>query len=136
MKSKFIFQLRKQNLISFHDECSHFPCTAIKIIINKWGPLSVSCFRNILADFQYLSGLACNVEKTTLMQFGSNEPVPQNILNLGFDVKSEVKLLGLKIQSNCSNYTAKFRHKYGFGTVSTLVYQVEYEYLKLLCIRN
>ena len=62
--------------------------------------------RNILADFQSLSGLACNVEKTTLMQFGSIEPVPQNILDLGFDVKNEVKLLGLKIQNNCSNYNA------------------------------
>jgi hypothetical protein len=62
--------------------------------------------RQILVDFQNLSGLACNVEKTTLMQFGSNEPVPQNILNLGFDVKNEVKLLGLKIDSNCSNYSA------------------------------
>ncbi|MFN9959217.1 MAG: hypothetical protein ACK55I_39500, partial [bacterium] len=40
------------------------------------------------------------------MQFGSNEPVPQNILELGFDVKNEVKLLGLKINSNCSNYSA------------------------------
>jgi hypothetical protein len=27
-------------------------------------------------------------------------------LDLGFDVKNEVKLLGLKIQNNCSNYTA------------------------------
>jgi hypothetical protein len=62
--------------------------------------------RQILVDFQNLSGLACNVEKTTLMQFGSNEPVPQNILELGFDVKNEVKLLGLKINSNCSNYSA------------------------------
>jgi hypothetical protein len=40
------------------------------------------------------------------MQFGSNKPVPQNILELGFDVKNEVKLLGLKIESNCSNYSA------------------------------
>jgi hypothetical protein len=62
--------------------------------------------RNILAEFEALSGLACNVEKTTLMQFGSDEPVPQNILDLGFDVKNEVKLLGLKIKNNCSNYTA------------------------------
>jgi hypothetical protein len=62
--------------------------------------------RQILLEFQILSGLACNVEKTTLMQFGSNEPVSQDILNLGFDVKDEVKLLGLKIESNCSNYSA------------------------------
>ncbi len=35
--------------------------------------------RNILADFELLFGLACNVEKTTLMQFGSDELVPANI---------------------------------------------------------
>ncbi len=97
--------------------------------------------RHILAEFQILSGLACNVEKTMLMQFGSNEPVPQNILELGFDVKNELKLLGLKIESNCSNYAAskndieeKFQYKSDFGTGSILVYQVEYQCLKHLCI--
>jgi hypothetical protein len=62
--------------------------------------------RNILADFELLSGLACNVEKTTLMQFGSNDPVPADIREIGFDIKTELTLLGLKIQSNCSRYTA------------------------------
>jgi hypothetical protein len=62
--------------------------------------------RNILAEFELLSGLACNVEKTTLMQFGSDDPVPANIREIGFDVKSELTLLGLKIQNNCSRYTA------------------------------
>ena len=37
--------------------------------------------RNILVDFEQLSGLSCNVEKTTLMQFGSNEPVLENSYN-------------------------------------------------------
>ncbi len=55
--------------------------------------------RNILADFELISGLACNVDKTTLMQFGSNEPVPAAIREIGFDIKTELTLLGLKITS-------------------------------------
>ncbi len=62
--------------------------------------------RKILVDFEHLSGLSCNVEKTTLMQFGSNEPVPENITRIGFDIKSDLTLLGLKIQNNCSTYSA------------------------------
>ena len=66
--------------------------------------------RKILADFEHLSGLSCNVEKTKLMQFGSNEPVPENIKSIGFDVKSDLTLLGLKIQNNCSAYSVSKDH--------------------------
>ncbi len=58
----------------------------------------------ILEEFRTLSGLACNVEKTTLLQFGTNEPVDGEILNLGFDIRDEVTLLGLKINRNCTNF--------------------------------
>jgi hypothetical protein len=40
------------------------------------------------------------------MQFGSNEPVPADIRDIGFDIKAELTLLGLTIQSNCSAYSA------------------------------
>jgi hypothetical protein len=40
------------------------------------------------------------------MQFGSNEPVPAAIREIGFDIKTELTLLGLKIQNNCSSYSA------------------------------
>ncbi len=60
--------------------------------------------REILSGFEILSGLACNVEKTTLMQFGVNDPIPDEIENLGFDIKNEVKLLGLKIKNDCNSY--------------------------------
>ncbi len=69
--------------------------------------MDVGNFRRIkviLEEFRILSGLACNVEKTTLLQFGTNEPVADEILNLGFDVRDEVTLLGLKINRNCSNF--------------------------------
>jgi len=69
----------------------------------EWG--SLARIREILTDFHIISGLACNVEKTTLMQLGSADPVPDNIKDLGFDVQNEIKLLGLKIKSSCSNYT-------------------------------
>jgi len=66
--------------------------------------------RNILVDFEQLSSLSCNVEKTKLMQFGSNEPVLENITRIGFDIKTELTLLGLKIQNNCSTYSASKDH--------------------------
>jgi hypothetical protein len=60
----------------------------------------------ILEEFRILSGLACNVEKTTLLQFGSNELIDNDILGLGFDIRDEVTLLGLKINKNCSNFVS------------------------------
>jgi hypothetical protein len=39
------------------------------------------------------------------MQFGSNDPVPIDIVDLGFDIQNEIKLLGLKIKNNCSDYS-------------------------------
>jgi hypothetical protein len=38
------------------------------------------------------------------MQFGVNDPIPDEIKNLGFDIKNEVKLLGLKIKNDCNSY--------------------------------
>ncbi len=40
------------------------------------------------------------------MQFGSEEPVPDGIITIDFDVKSELALLGLKIQNDCGTYSA------------------------------
>jgi hypothetical protein len=44
-----------------------------------------------------LSGLECNVEKTTLLQVGEHSPVTQEIAALGFSVVDTVTILGLKI---------------------------------------
>ncbi len=43
------------------------------------------------------------MDKTTLMQIGSLEPIPADVRPLGFDMQNEVKLLGLKIKNN-GNY--------------------------------
>jgi hypothetical protein len=53
--------------------------------------------RSILDEFGILSGLECNVEKTTLLQVGIDSQVPQEIAALGFSVVENVTILGLKI---------------------------------------
>ncbi len=53
--------------------------------------------RKVLDDFGKLSGLECNVDKTTLLQVGSDIPISQDITELGFSIVNEVTILGLKI---------------------------------------
>jgi hypothetical protein len=67
-------------------------------------PVSLRRIRDLLIEFKLISGLECNVEKTTLMQIGSNDPVSREVVDLGFDIQDEVKLLGLKIKKNCNYY--------------------------------
>jgi hypothetical protein len=64
--------------------------------------------REILIKFRVISGLETNVEKTTLMQIGSEDPIPQGILDLGFDVQNSVKLLGLKIKNRGETFSENF----------------------------
>ncbi len=65
------------------------------------------------------------MEKTTLMQIGSTDPIPDDISGMGFDLQGEVKLLGLKLKNN-GNYDTSiddieqsilYYVKLGFGHV-------------------
>ena len=47
----------------------------------------------ILDSFEKISGLSCNLEKTSLMQIGTNSPIPVGITNIGFEIKNEITLL-------------------------------------------
>ncbi len=69
---------------------------------------SLSHIKDILVSFGNISGLECNVEKTILMQVGSDLPIEQNILNLGFDVKNEITLLGLVIEGDTGSFEKSF----------------------------
>jgi hypothetical protein len=53
--------------------------------------------RKILDDFGALSGLECNVDKTTLLQVGVEGQIPQDIIDIGFSCVREVTVLGLKL---------------------------------------
>jgi hypothetical protein len=55
----------------------------------------LSTLKNCLSEFATLSGLKCNFEKTSIMRIGNLEgEIDQRILDLGFEVVDECKLLG------------------------------------------
>jgi len=54
---------------------------------------------NVIREFESISGLGCNLEKTSLMQVGSNDPIPQEIIDLGLTITDEIVLLGAKIKN-------------------------------------
>ena len=58
---------------------------------------SLSRIKEILTNFGNISGLICNVEKTCLMQIGSQQPIEREIIELGFNIVDHMTILGMKI---------------------------------------
>ncbi len=58
---------------------------------------TIARIKTILEQFGNLSGLLCNVEKTTLLPVGHNIQVDDRIRDLGFAVVDKVTVLGLEI---------------------------------------
>jgi hypothetical protein len=84
---------------------------------------SLSRIKAVLIEFGAISGLECNVEKTNLMPIGTNIPVSEEILGLGFTLCNCVTVLGLKIkgnefnsQENWDKITEKVRNQANFWT--------------------
>jgi hypothetical protein len=69
---------------------------------------SLSRIKAILEEFGSISGLECNVDKTILMQVGSNLPIEPEIVQLGFDIRDEITLLGLIIQKDSGVWEKNF----------------------------
>jgi hypothetical protein len=63
----------------------------------KMDTQTLTTLRVILDDFGKLSGLECNVEKTTLLQVGDDSQISQEIADIGFSIVDTVTILGLKI---------------------------------------
>jgi len=70
---------------------------------------NLSTVKQVLIDFGKMSGLETNVEKTTLMPIGNlDEQVPQDILDLGFEVVNEIKCLGIVLDNRAANLCSHF----------------------------
>ncbi len=69
---------------------------------------SLLALKNILSDFEGISGLKCNTEKTALMQIGRVEPVPDEITGLGFLITDKIHILGMGIDANISKLDGNF----------------------------
>jgi hypothetical protein len=78
---------------SFADDANNF--TVLKLE-------SLAKLKEILEAFRILSGLSCNVEKTSVMRIGNLDgDVDPEIVNLGFSFVDKMVLLGF-ILSNCA----------------------------------
>ena len=56
--------------------------------------------KSILTEFGILSGLCCNIEKTVLVPVGILELTPDEILELGFEIKDKAIILGMEISND------------------------------------
>ena len=61
---------------------------------------TLTCIKSILTEFGILSGLCCNIEKTILVPVGILEPTPDEILELGFEIKNKAIILGMEISND------------------------------------
>jgi hypothetical protein len=65
--------------------------------------------KQVLLDFGAVSGLETNVDKTTVMPIGNlNTPVEQEIIDLGFAMCTEMKILGITVNNRGSNLDQNF----------------------------
>jgi hypothetical protein len=70
---------------------------------------NLSRVKDVLIEFGRISGLETNVEKTTLMPIGClEEPLEDDILDLGFEIVNEIKCLGVKINNRAGNLEDNF----------------------------
>jgi hypothetical protein len=69
---------------------------------------SLSFLKNVLEDFGQISGLKCNVEKSSIMQVGRRDPVPDDIAGLGFRIEDSIHILGMDINHDLSNLDSNF----------------------------
>ncbi len=69
---------------------------------------SLLTLKNILSDFEGISGLKCNTEKTALMQIGRIGPVPDKIAGLGFLITDKIHILGMDIDANIAELDVNF----------------------------
>ncbi len=120
---------------SFADDANNF--TVLKLD-------SLAKLKEILQAFRILSGLSCNVEKTSLMRIGNLEgEVDPEIVNLGFSFVDKLVLLGFTLSNNENleeiNFLPvldKIQNSYASGSVSTYHYQVKFLFINAFCSRN
>ncbi len=68
------------------------------IVKNTYGTLAR--IKEILESFGIMSGLVCNVEKTSILPIGDNTIVDDRIRDLGFVISDKLTVLGLTIDRN------------------------------------
>ena len=70
-------------------------------VCSKQKAASVGRIKDILIDFEQISGLKCNIEKTCIMFIGPRDPVEATLIEaMGFLVVEKMKILGIWIRAD------------------------------------
>ncbi len=64
--------------------------------------------KNILADFASISGLKCNLDKTSILLIGSSQVISDEISALGFSFSDKIKVLGMELSREPGDWDENF----------------------------
>jgi len=71
-------------------------------------PQNLNNVQRILIDFGNLSGLRCNLDKTTVLFAGTGGAIPAGLENIGFRIVDRITLLGFEISWDLSGLQIAF----------------------------
>jgi Reverse transcriptase (RNA-dependent DNA polymerase) len=72
---------------------------------------SIIAIKDDLSDFETLSGLKCNVDKSLIMPIGCEEGnIPEAITSSGFKMVDQITVLGVKITKKYDDITENFNN--------------------------
>jgi hypothetical protein len=74
----------------------------------KLTPNAIQYIKQSLSEFAIISGLKCNVEKSQILITGTDAPVPDYILDSGFQTVNKVKILGFEISNDYKDLKSNF----------------------------
>jgi len=106
--NEFLVQQGRHNQVRHNDPKAFALADDCSLLVDLT-TVSLENIISILRDFEVISGLSCNLEKTALMIIGGEDNAGEDIRNLGFEIKSEITLLGAKIKNNGCCYSNNTR---------------------------
>jgi hypothetical protein len=75
--------------------------------------VSLQRLKDICTEFANFSGLQSNADKTTLLQIGTVRELSAEILDLGFNLTNNVKILGMDIDNDLGSLSSHFDEIHG-----------------------
>jgi hypothetical protein len=70
-------------------------------------PVAIDAIKETLTNFENLTGLKCNVEKSQLMIIGTDN-IPDFVTQSGFDLTNSIRMLGFDITKNFNDLPDNF----------------------------
>jgi hypothetical protein len=88
---------KPRKVFAFADDCTTL------VILNRENLIRI---KQILTDFEAISGLGCNIEKSFLMPVGSIPESLNELTDLGFTFATKLTILGAELIGNCENFNS------------------------------